>query len=143
MHFIQVTTKEQLQEAFKIRFTVFVDEQGVDAAHELDDFDSLGSTAIHLIFVDNEKTIGAARLRFIDDCAKMERICVLAEYRKGGVGRLIMTGLENIARDKQMTFAKLHGQTQAEGFYNKLGYEKSSDIFFEEGIPHIEMKKTL
>jgi len=37
----------------------------------------------------------------------------------------------------------LHGQTQAEGFYEKLGYQASSDVFMEEGIPHVLMVKEL
>jgi len=38
---------------------------------------------------------------------------------------------------------KLHGQTQAEGFYKKLGFRTSSDVFMEDGIPHILMLKEL
>ncbi|MBJ3789884.1 GNAT family N-acetyltransferase, partial [Bacillus sp. OA1] len=45
--------------------------------------------------------------------------------------------------NKQVTKVKLHGQTQAEGFYTKLGYQTSSDIFMEDGIPHILMTKVL
>ncbi len=44
---------------------------------------------------------------------------------------------------KNLQKVKLHGQTQAEGFYKKLGYQTSSDIFMEDGIPHILMTKIL
>ena len=50
---------------------------------------------------------------------------------------------EEIAREKESTKATLHGQTQAEGFYKKLGYQTSSDVFMEDGIPHILMTKML
>ena len=51
--------------------------------------------------------------------------------------------LEEIAKEKGTAKVKLHGQTQAEGFYKKLGYETSSSIFMEDGIPHILMIKQL
>ena len=42
-----------------------------------------------------------------------------------------------------MTKAKLHGQTQAEGFYHKQGYKTSSEVFMEDGIPHVLLLKVL
>ncbi|MEC3456573.1 GNAT family N-acetyltransferase, partial [Bacillus thuringiensis] len=38
---------------------------------------------------------------------------------------------------------KLLGQTQAEGFYKKIRYQTSADIFMEDSIPHILMTKML
>jgi hypothetical protein len=56
---------------------------------------------------------------------------------------MIVEGLEKLARAKGMTKAKLHGQTQAEGFYHKQGYRTSSEVFMEDGIPHILLLKVL
>ncbi|MEB9303857.1 GNAT family N-acetyltransferase, partial [Bacillus cereus] len=63
--------------------------------------------------------------------------------RTYGLGKVIIQTLEELARNEQVTKVKLHGQTQAEGFYKKLDYETSSDIFMEDGIPHILMTKML
>jgi predicted GNAT family N-acyltransferase len=79
----------------------------------------------------------------IENVAKLERICVLKTHRKHGLGKLIIQELEEIAKEKGISKAKLHGQTQAEGFYQKLGYKTNSDIFMEEGIPHIVMIKEI
>ncbi len=51
--------------------------------------------------------------------------------------------LENIARKKEVSKAILHGQTHAENFYNKLGYQRKSEMFMEKGIPHFLMEKSL
>ncbi|MEG1160266.1 MAG: GNAT family N-acetyltransferase [Acidaminococcaceae bacterium] len=75
--------------------------------------------------------------------AKRERICVLPQFRKLRAGVMLLEGLENLARAKGMTKAKLHGQKQAENFYHKQGYRTSSEIFMEDGIPHLLMLKTL
>jgi predicted GNAT family N-acyltransferase len=91
----------------------------------------------------NEKPVGTGRLRMVDDIGKLERICILEPYRKFGLGKVIIKALEEIAIEKRVSRVKLHGQTQAEGFYKKLGYKTSSSIFMEDGIPHILMIKEL
>jgi predicted GNAT family N-acyltransferase len=48
-----------------------------------------------------------------------------------------------MAAEQGLRQAKLHGQKQAEGFYQKLGYETSSAVFMEDGIPHVIMVKSL
>ena len=46
-------------------------------------------------------------------------------------------------QEKGITKIKLHGQTQAEGFYKKLGFQTASDEFMEDGILHVLMIKEL
>lgn len=82
-------------------------------------------------------------MRVVDGLGKLERICILEPYRKFGLGKIILKTLEEIAKEHGITQVKLHGQTQAEGFYKKLGYRTSSDIFMEDGGPHLLMIKEL
>lgn len=135
-----ITNEEDLKAAFDIRKKVFVDEQGVPAENEYDEFDE---TAKHVLVLYNGEPAATGRLREVDGVAKLQRICVLESHRKYGLGRAVMEALESIARDGGLKEAKLNGQTHAEPFYNKLGYRTVSDIFLEEGIPHVTMKKTL
>ena len=79
----------------------------------------------------------------MNGAGKLERICILEPYRKFGLGKIMIHALEEIAKERGAKQAKLHGQTQAEGFYKKLGYQTSSSIFIEAGIPHILMVKEL
>jgi hypothetical protein len=71
----------------------------------------------------------------------LERICILEPYRKFGLGKIIIKALEEISEEQGASQVKLHGQTQAEGFYHKLGYRTSSNIFMEDGIPHFNVKR--
>ncbi|AKE17174.1 hypothetical protein bcgnr5401_24870 [Bacillus cereus] len=98
---------------------------------------------IYILVYYHELPVGTGRIRFVDGVGKLERICILKDYRTYGLGKVIIQTLEELARNKQVTKVKLHGQTQAEGFYTKLGYQTSSDIFMEDGIPHILMTKVL
>jgi predicted GNAT family N-acyltransferase len=138
MHVAVVENDQQLKEAFDIRTQVFVHEQNVPMEEEIDEFEDVST---HFVLYDGEKAIGAGRLRIVDGIGKVERICVLAPHRKGGSGKLIMEAIEAFAKEKGISKLKLHGQTQAEGFYKKLGYETVSDVFIEAGIPHVVMLK--
>ncbi|WP_242272638.1 GNAT family N-acetyltransferase [Bacillus cereus group sp. BfR-BA-01310] len=138
-----ITEFIDLETAFHIRREVFVKEQGVPLEDEFDTFDRIGEECKHILVYYNELPVGTGRIRFVDGIGKLERICILKDYRKYGLGKVIIQSLEEIARNKEANKVKLHGQTHAEGFYKKLGYQTSSDVFMEDGIPHILMTKEL
>ncbi|WP_164744481.1 GNAT family N-acetyltransferase [Paenibacillus xylaniclasticus] len=135
-----VRTDKELEDVFRIRRTVFVDEQGVSEDEEYDEHDS---TASHILVKYNGDPVGTGRVRLVNDTAKLERICVLAEYRKHGIGAAVTKALEEEGKRLGAIQAKLHGQTQAAPFYAKQGYEIVSDVFEEAGIPHVVMTKRL
>lgn len=139
----RITIDEDLRAAFVIRKEVFVEEQGVPLEDEFDQFDTLNGVCEHILVHYNEQPVGTGRIRFIDGVGKLERICILEVYRKFGLGKIIIKALEEIAEERGVLQVKLHGQTQAEGFYKKLGFNTSSNIFMEDGIPHILMLKDL
>ncbi|MDV7765653.1 GNAT family N-acetyltransferase [Peribacillus sp. CSMR9] len=139
----RITTENDLKIAFHIRKEVFVEEQGFPLEFEFDEFDTLIALSEHILVYYNEQPVGTGRLRVVDGLGKLERICILEPYRKFGLGKIILKTLEEIAKEQGITQVKLHGQTQAEGFYKKLGYQTSSDVFMEDGGPHLLMKKEL
>ena len=55
-----VENDRELEEAFSIRRTVFIEEQNVPEVIELDSFDK---TAAHILAFDREKLVGTARWR--------------------------------------------------------------------------------
>jgi len=130
-----------LADAHAVRRAVFIDEQGVSEAEEMDGKDD---DAWHLVAYDGGSPVGTARLREPDPgVAKIERVAVLQSHRDRGVGRSIMHRLEDLARDLGMEEVLLHAQTSVEAFYSQLGYETTSDVFMEADIPHVEMRKAL
>lgn len=138
-----ITNQDDLDQAFTIRKEVFVREQGVPLSDEFDEFDHLEANCKHILVLHQGQAVGTGRIRTLGDTGKLERICVLEAYRKYGIGRLIIDKLESIARNEGLHKVKLHGQTQAEGFYHKLNYVTSSDMFMEDGIPHVLLTKRL
>lgn len=139
----RITLKDELNLAFLIRKEVFVEEQGVALEDEFDKYDTLDGQCEHILVYYDGKPVGTGRIRAVDGLGKLERICILKPYRKFGLGKVIIKTLEEIAVAIGVPQVKLHGQTQAEGFYQKLGYRTSSNIFMEDGIPHILMIKDI
>ncbi len=139
----KITVENDLRTAFYIRKEVFVVEQGVPLEDEFDEFDALNGRCEHILVFYNEQPVGTGRIRVVDGLGKLERICILKPYRKYGLGKVIIKALEESAAKKGVSKVKLHGQTQAEGFYQKNGYQTSSTMFMEAGIPHILMVKEL
>ncbi|PLR78790.1 GNAT family N-acetyltransferase [Bacillus sp. V3-13] len=135
-----VSTEKELQDAFTVRKKVFVEEQQVPEEEEIDQFES---SAVHFVLYDDETPAGAGRFRIVDGFGKVERICVLQEYRKTGAGKAIMAAIEEYASNKGITALKLNAQTHAIPFYSRLGYEVASEEFLDAGIPHKTMKKSL
>lgn len=134
-------TASEKEAAFNVRKKVFVDEQEIPIELELDEYDE---TATHFICTYNEEVVGASRLRIIDDYGKLERICILKEYRGMHFGRQIIAMMESVISKLGFDQATLNAQVSAQGFYKKIGYKKTpKDPFMDAGIEHVTMIKQL
>ncbi|MBG9785752.1 GNAT family N-acetyltransferase [Shouchella lehensis] len=136
---VQVATSDLLQaQCFEIRTNVFIKEQGVAAHLERDEHDQ---TATHLLLTANQQAIGAARIRIVGKAGKIERVCILEPYRNKGYGATLMKKIEEAGFEEGVDELVLNAQEPALAFYLRLGYVKTSERFFEAGIPHFSMKK--
>lgn len=120
----------------------FCRRTGCACADEFDAYDALGTEARHILLYVDGVPAASSRLRIVEQVAKLERICVMLDYRKHGLGRKLINKLEEMAADG-LEKAKAHAQVQASGFYERLGYAPASDVFLEDGIPHLLMTKKL
>ncbi|MEO2210261.1 GNAT family N-acetyltransferase [Paenibacillus amylolyticus] len=140
---VEVNNQELLDACFAIRTAIFVEEQGVPAEDEFDAYDTLDAEARHILLYVDGVPAASSRLRIVEQVAKLERICVMLDYRKHGLGRVLIDKLEQMAVADGLEKAKLHAQVQASGFYERLGYAPASEVFIEDGIPHLLMTKKL
>ena len=140
---MEITVAEnsiQQQDAFQVRTLVFVEEQKVPADLEIDE---LENESIHFVGYEDGTPGAAARMRLVDEYAKMERICILKDFRGKHYGNDLMWAMEEEAKKRGVQKAKLNAQTQAIPFYERLGYSVVSDEFMDAGIPHKTMTKQL
>lgn len=135
---IEVTTDQPT--CFALRHLVFVAEQGVPIEEEIDDLDP---SATHLLAWDGAIPVGAARVVFDGDTAKIGRVCVLAQARGTGLGVALIRHAVEVARAKGATTARLGAQTHALGFYEKLGFAAFGPIYLDAGIDHRDMELPL
>ena len=136
---LRVVRTDDLRTCRDIRREVFVEEQGVPLHEEMDEHDA---TATHFLAFDDGEPVGTARLRTLPEgTPKAERVAVRAAHRRTGIGRALMTALEDAARHKGRIV--LNAQVPVIPFYERLGYEAEGPIFDEAGIPHRAMRKRL
>ena len=136
-----VETERELEAAIGVRFRVFVAEQSVPAEEELDQADA---TATHAIALYQQRVVGTGRLLKKDpETAVIGRMAVDLEWRRQGVGGLILEHLEEAARSLGMKRSVLNAQEYVKGFYASHGYVEHGEVFLEVQIPHIEMRKEL
>lgn len=142
----KVVTTAELERCLEIRRAVFVDEQGVEEALELD---GLEAKCTHFLAWndaphDSDRAVGTARMMLDPEGnAKAQRVAVRASVRQNGIGRLLMRALEDEARIQKATAVVLGAQLTALNFYEKLGYEAYGDEFDDAGIPHRMMRRSL
>ncbi len=124
-----------------LRRVVFIDEQGVDEAVEVDGLDG---KAIHLLAWDEACPVGTARLLVKGATGKIGRVCVLPEVRGLGLGAaLIGAALEVLRGQPGVAEAYLGSQSHATAFYEKLGFAAFGEEFLDAGIPHRHMRRDL
>ena len=117
-----------------IRYEVFVNEQQVPEAEEMDAFDE---TSMHLLASYVESGfIGCARIM---PSGQIGRMAVLKNFRGRGVGSRLMQAA--ITQAKQHRFASLflHAQCHAESFYAQFGFVACGEVFEEASIRHVKM----
>lgn len=137
-----------LAAALAIREIVFIEEQAVPQDVERDDQDE---TAFHVLAMQGGHAVGTGRLVATQvppagekgKWGRISRMAVLASYRKGGVGRLILSALERYAHEEGLEGIVLHAQVMSKGFYEKESYQSFGAVFEEAGMPHVKMSKNL
>ena len=124
-----------------VRRTVFIVEQGVT---EADEVDGLDWACRHLLARIGGQPVGAARLRVIGDVAQIQRVCVLSGFRGTGLGAAMVRALVAAAKATPgVRQVRLGAQTYAMGFYERLGFAAEGPEYVDAGIPHREMKMAL
>ena len=138
--FAELTTI-QLYQLLKLRVDVFVVEQNCPYP-ELDDKDHQ-KDVYHLLGYENDKLVACTRVLpkgVSYPSVSVGRVATAADHRGGGIGHQL---LEESLRACQSLWPnhsiEIGAQAYLEAFYTRHGFVKTSDIYLEDGIPHIDM----
>lgn len=129
-----------MEKALALRREVFVVEQHVPEALEIDEDDTV---AFHLLMLKDGEAVATLRLVPLGESIKIGRVAVRQDYRKKGLGtRLMKMAIEHAARG-EFHDAMLDAQLDSMPFYEKLGFAEEGESFMDAGIPHKRMKLVL
>lgn len=138
---IEIAQTHDIAACHLVRHAVFIGEQGVSLAEEVDGLDP---DALHILASEQGRPIGAARILINGDTAKIGRVCVLVDHRGTGLGaQIIQACLALAATQPGVQTAKLGAQVEAIGFYEKLGFTAYGARYLDARIEHQDMKIAL
>ena len=138
VHFRIAETDDDRLKALVVRAIVFMEEQNISYAEEMDGLDS---AALQILGETEGEPVAAARIRFLGDVAKLERLAIRKAGRGHGHGDRLLAFMLAAARERGFRKYKLHGQTRLRAFYEKHGFRAAGEPFLEAGIPHLLLCK--
>ncbi len=107
-----------------------------DLAEEKDD--------IHIAAREDGRIIGSALLKIIDaQTGELKRMAVADGLQGRGVGKLLLTYVEDRARALGHNRLMMHAREAAWDFYERMGYRRYGDTFIQATLLHVKMEKIL
>ncbi len=136
--FSELSARE-VYEILKARMQVFLLEQNIVCL----DTDGVDYDSLHCFITEKGEVLAYLRAFYsAPDTVTIGR--VLTVTHKIGLGRELMEKSLGVIKEKMpCKEMRLHSQTHAAGFYKKFGFCELGEVFLEEGVPHIEMKKVI
>lgn len=131
----------ELYNVLQLRSEVFVVEQNC----VYQDIDGKDQKALHLIGEENGQTVAYARLFKPNDYfnqASIGRVVVKETYREKKLGHLLMReAIHAINTHFNEAKITISAQMYLKKFYESHGFIQTSEMYLEDDIPHIEMKR--
>ena len=136
-------TPNELYDMLRLRSEVFVVEQNC-VFPDMDDKDQF---CHHILFYNHDQVLVAtSRLVPVGvaypDMMSIGRIVTSRLVRGAGVGKeLVELSIEECFRLFGKEPIRIGAQLYAKKFYERFGFEQSSEVYDEDGIDHIKMVK--
>ena len=138
---VEISLTRDIEACLSVRRIVFIQEQGVSEAEEIDGLDA---EALHILAAVDGVPMGTARILIDGATAKIGRVCVLSEQRGTGLGAAVMRKALKVCKSqKAVKKALLGSQIHALKFYEQLGFQAFGPIYLDAGIEHRDMEFAL
>ena len=138
---VEIERSDDPTAARRIRWTVFVEEQGIPVEAEMDGTDP-GCT--HWLLREDGRAVATLRTKVVEgDVLKIGRVATLADARGRGHGRRLMEAAMADARARGLSRAYLSAQREVIGWYEGFGFAAEGAFYDDGGIPHRDMRADL
>lgn len=131
----------ELYSVMQLRSNVFVVEQNCVYL----DLDGKDEKALHVVGYENDKIVAYARLFNQGDYfeeASIGRVVVDPVGRGKGFGHELMkAAIEAVQTHYQTAKITISAQEYLQKFYEEHGFQKVSEMYLEDDIPHIRMER--
>ena len=131
---------DELYKILALRAEVFVVEQKCI----YNDIDGKDLQSTHMWIQENGRVV--AYIRLVDkgvsyDEASIGRVVVAMEERGRGLAKkIIKEGIKYLTERSAETKITIGAQEYLKNFYQSLGFVEISDVYDEDGIPHLDMQ---
>lgn len=136
-------TNSDLYELLKLRSAIFVVEQNC----VFPDMDDKDYSSYHLCGWNNEKLVAYTRLLppglAYENCS-IGRVVTAASVRRQGIGKILMK--KSIEACQQLFSSRdieIGAQLYLEQFYGSFQFKREGEVYLEDGIDHIHMRRPL
>ena len=131
-------SRKEIHDLFMLRSEVFVVEQNC----VYQDIDGRDEKAEHVLVKKSNEIIAYARVLEDRDINNISigRIVVSKKERGNSLGGYLLDFiLKKVQEEKPKRPIKISAQAHLEKFYTGHGFKRTSNIYMEDGIPHISM----
>ena len=132
---------DEMKEYYHLRWKILREPLGLEQETEKDD---LEDKSIHRVVKVNNQIIGVGRLHFIDDSkAQIRYMAVENNFRRSGVGKLIVDEFIKISENRNTKKIILYARESVIDFYKNLGFDIVREAHKLENIQHFLMEKII
>lgn len=137
-HGLEKMPATELYQVLKLRQDIFIIEQTCI----YDDIDDRDQQSDHLLLKESNSLIAYSRIvppgeKFKE--VSVGRIVVRKQDRGKGLGKMIITEALDWIRNRNYNQVRIEAQAHLKAYYEEMGFKTASDIYDEDGIPHLQM----
>ena len=142
MELIRAQELWQQAGAYYVRIQAMAKKHHIALRQEFDDHDTTDTK--YIVITDEDFPIATARMYPIDhESVMIGRVVVLPEYRRMGIGTMVVTECEDWAEDLGYSKCVVESRDNKVEFYEQLGYEICGEASQGDTFRCIRMEKRL
>ena len=139
---IRATETWQQAGAYYVRIQAMAKKHHITLRQEFDEHD--GPDTKYIVVTDHDFPIATARMYPLDKTSVMiGRVVVLPEYRRQGIGTMVVLACEEWAEELSYSKAILESRDNKVGFYEQMDYEIVGEAVDGDTFRCIRMEKRL